>query len=231
MQWLQDKKNLPIVIVIFVLILGGVGFFFFKMMKPADPYADMGSGTDTTTSASAPDAPPVTTASVPVQTAPAPGAGVVPVVGKPMPKEKYAEDPFLPLGWKPAPKAIRQGPARLRIPYVPPVFLPPAPKVDADVAKYMSQPPRRVAGIIYSQRVSALLQTPDGWETVRPGDKLRDGTRVERIERDRVVLRTTDVKPRFIEVKLAAAAMMGAGAQPAAKTPSYNPGYSPDGNM
>ena len=118
------------------------------------------------------------------------------------PMERWREDPFAPLSsGKKAP--VRDKP-RLVVP-PPGRLFPPTPKPIEQVSeKLIPQPPRRVAGILFSDRVNALMQTPDGWETVQPGQKLRDGTVVERIERDRVVLRTADERPRQVVVKLAA---------------------------
>jgi hypothetical protein len=249
MNWLQDKKNLPIVIAITVAVMLGAGYFLYSQIKASSPEAvDTSSAPQTRVAqGQSPDASPVGSpgastappaASTSAPTAPtAPTSNVRPgggptgapaqpgktqVAAMPMPKEAFRDDPFLPIDYHPPVKMVK-GRMVIIIPEVPRIFLPKPPVLSHINPNLIPQPPRRVAGIIYSSRVTALLQTPDGWETVRPGDKLRDGTMVDRIERDRVVLRTTDDHPRLVEVKLAAAAIgssSGGSAVAAPATPA-----------
>lgn len=267
MQWLQDKKNLPIVIGIVAIVLFGAGFMIFKQMKANSP--DMTAsdqGTPSVTGRRADEAPVGTTPAGPSRrrgpspstpTAESPSAttagntatassptsssrpgGKTQMAAVAKPKEDWREDPFLPLGWTP-PQVRKNGPVKLIVPMPGPIFHPKPKPVEVERPDLKPQPPRRVAGIIYSQRITALLQTKDGWEPVTPGMTLRDGTLVERIERDRVVLRTTDYHPRLVEVKLAAASLglsadAGSPSTPTPAAPSrtrsgrrpYNPGGS-----
>lgn len=233
MQWLQDKKNLPIVIGVMAVIIIAAAVFLFMQMKggsspdnaaaPADGMGTPGAmppGADGPPGAGGPPGalpgppgaggPPGATpgppgASEPGTTASAETQPTAEVAANPLPLERWRDDPFAPFArLKTAKVELRP---KLDIPMPARLFLPPPPKAVDISPKLIPQPPRRVAGILYSDRVNALLQTPDGWETVKPGDTLRDGTLVERIERDRVVLRTTDDRPRLIEVKLAASAV------------------------
>jgi hypothetical protein len=67
------------------------------------------------------------------------------------------------------------------------------------------QPTRRMAGILLNSRIFAILETNGKYEIVQPGDTLADRLAiVERVERDRVILKTTGKRPRFITVRMAA---------------------------
>jgi hypothetical protein len=222
---LKDKKNLPIVIGVPVVLIIVVGVVFF--LKSRGP--EIQPIPATTSSNAAPTAVPSPAGGPPPSPggdmsapvpggAPAPGGPGVPgattqasagtggqqAIATIPPREKSRPDPFsLPgvTGRRQAPPPV----PRLDLPPLGRLF-PPA-KIDP-VKHYVDltpQPVRRVAGILLGDRISALLQTPDGWETVRPGDPLRDGSVVQRIERDRVILRTVGANPRLIEVRLAAA--------------------------
>lgn len=230
MQWLQDKKNLPFVIGGVVVIILAAGAFLFMQMKgpsPAPtpdqnasmpggmpPGAGGSPGMPTPGAPAMPGAAPAPMPGAPAAPATpgapgAPTASAVPAsapgdataAAGPLPVERWRDDPFAP--FTSGKKKRMQLRPKLDVPMLARIFPPPPPTVE-DIPALRPQPPRRVAGILFSDRINALIQTPDGWETVKPGDKLRDGTLVERIERDRVVLRTNDDRPRLIEVRLAA---------------------------
>lgn len=143
-----------------------------------------------------------------------------------MPMEPWRPDPFAPLdsGNKNDKKSHTPVP-RLSIPMLGRLFEPKPVNPGDKYQVLKPQPPRRVAGILLGNRVSALLQTPDGWETVTPGGTLRDGSVVQRIERDRVIIKTADANPRIIVIKLAAADIQGlstsgpGGGQPTPMSP------------
>lgn len=138
----------------------------------------------------------------------------------PVPRELYRPDPFAPLNeGKKGPK----GPPpvqRLDVPMLGRLFAQPPALPPSDVVAITPEPQRRVAGILLGNRVSALLQTPDGFETVTPGGTLRDGSIVQRIERDRVIIKTADQRPRIIEIKLAGADILGQQGGASSGTPS-----------
>jgi len=68
------------------------------------------------------------------------------------------------------------------------------------------QPPRRMAGLILNDRIYAILETNGKTEIVQPGDMLSDRLAfVDRIEQDKVVLKTIDRKPKYLVVRLASA--------------------------
>ncbi|MEN6520160.1 MAG: hypothetical protein ABFD46_03285 [Armatimonadota bacterium] len=224
MQWLQDKKNLPFVIGGVVLIVVAVGVFLFTQLSgnnnaPVDNQADAGTPPAATSA-------PAASAQSPNEALPgnpsgaAPAGGTVPgtpgATGTQMasaadgnasastsrPAERWRVDPFAPQKTGSRVKAPKP---RLAIPTIPRIFPPERVEIK-ELQRYKPQPPRRVAGILYGDKVNALIQTPDGWEVKRPGEKLSDGTIVEKIERDRVILRTvgSDGEPSFVEVRLAA---------------------------
>lgn len=240
MSFLQDKKNLPFIIIGVVVLLGiAVGAFMF--MSKGSGGADGSEGVAPTAAAPATSAPTATAPSptpgatpAPTSAAPAaaggpmaaapgsaPAPGAVSVPGQPgaapagqapgdatkvaaTPIEPWKSDPFAPDVGKGHKAVVKQ---KMYIPSMPLLF-PPRAKQGKDLPVFIRpQPPMRVAGILFSDRVSALIQTLDGWYTVKPGDRMRNGCVVVRIERDRVVLRTPEDQPRLIEIRLAASAL------------------------
>ncbi|MEN6372044.1 MAG: hypothetical protein ABFD64_08530 [Armatimonadota bacterium] len=230
MQWLQDKKNLPFVIGGVVLVVVAVVVFLFMQMSgsnnaPTDNQSTAGGAAAPATAPAAgaqspnaalPGGPAGATAAAPSSqvggTAPStpgvPGTQMASAAGENAKTpacsaaERWRVDPFAP---QKSGSRIKEPKPRLAIPLVSRLF-PPAPVPPARIKRYKPQPPRRVAGILYGDKVNALIQTPDGWEIKRPGERLSDGTIVEKIERDRVILRTvnSDGETSFVEVKLAA---------------------------
>ncbi len=64
---------------------------------------------------------------------------------------------------------------------------------------------RRMAGLLLNDRVFALIEENGKTEIVQPGQMLNDGlARVARIEKDKVILKTTGTPSRYITVTMAA---------------------------
>lgn len=244
----QDKKkDLPIIIALIVVILGGGGFVAWKFM---------GNSGDNAT-ATAPATPPTAPVTAPATGATPPQSGAAPVTTTPTstgatsptgtagtttgttdagqpadaqiaqgPAEPWRPDPFAPPNYveKKGKKrtVIHQ---KLDVPAVGLLFVPPSTNEKRIIAQLLPQPDVRLAGILYGDRITALIQTADEWKTVKPGDRLRDGTIIQRIERDRIVLKTAEIRPRFVEVKLAASL---APVQPASSSSPSSSG-SPSG--
>lgn len=96
-----------------------------------------------------------------------------------------------------------------------------APAPDSNVAPEV-QVNRRVAGLMWGDRVAAVLETDGRGDVVRPGDVITTGgkrARVTRIDRDAIILRTDDKKT--IRVPLTASPTV---ATPTGAGPSAMPG-------
>lgn len=219
MDWLQDKKNQPIVIAIFALVMVGAGFAIYMQNSagkpgaapaPVESTADMqpvadqqapmpadGSGTgDPFAQAPAEGAPQADAGA-----ASAPGTAVASL----RPMESYREDPFRPIGWKKPSQTVRP---------IPPITDLPIPRLprwqpEEEVKRPAPEPPqptRRMSGLLLNGRVYAIIETNGRTEILQPGDRLRDGlATVDTIERDKVILKTTSETPRYIVVRMAAA--------------------------
>jgi hypothetical protein len=141
------------------------------------------------------------------QPAPAQPAGVTEVASA-QPMEAWRGDPFLPIGYKPPPKsAVQPKPRIADFPFMKlPVSLPAGGEKAKKIEKpEIVQPSRRMAGILLDDRVYAIIETNGVSQVVQPGDYTTDRLAlVERIEPDKVVLKTVDEKPRYITVKMAA---------------------------
>jgi len=272
MDWLNDKKNQPIVIGAFVLIIIVAGYVVYKtnfsgggsspsasQSAPATSYPTMpgpggtgappGGGPPNT--APYPTASPATPAPTATQPAVAPSANPSPQPGaaaarpaagmmaKAMPMESYRTDPFLPIGYRPPPHQPKPIPHLddLPIPYGDRPM--PGPPGGGKVQKveYAAQPMRRMAGLLRSGRIYAILETNGTSEVVQPGDRLNDGmATVDRIESDKVILKTTDKTPRYITVRMAGASHVDtsapAGTPGTGMPPGMPPGaYPPGGGM
>ncbi len=206
MEWLKDPKNQPKVAaglsVFIVLML--VAFYFLYLKKPS---------MDTTATAPPPDAVPATVGEPPPPGATGDAAAAGDVVaaapaapmGSAKPMESWRSDPFTPLGYKP-PKTggVKPKPPIMDFPFV---SLPARVKDrEKPPVPELVQPVRRMAGVLVNDRVYAIIESGGQSEIVQPGDTLKDRLAVvDRIERDKVVLRTKDEKPRYIVVRMAAA--------------------------
>lgn len=139
-------------------------------------------------------APPATLASA---TVPAAQASVTPM-------ETYRGDPFLPSNYKKPATDNRK--VNGSIPDLPmPRFKRTGTGGDPPTPKFQPvQPARRMAGLVLNNGVSAILETNGETQVVQPGDALNDQLAiVDRIERDRVVLKTTGDNPEFVTIGLA----------------------------
>jgi len=218
MDWLKDKKNQPIVAAgLAVIIIGAAAAIYFTMfagggaatttesLPPSDTTA---TGTPTDMSAGYPPGttpmPGTPGASTPPGAAVAAPAPIPP--GGAVPMEVWRTDPFLPAGYKPPPPGrqpkpkppIRDLPFGNFSRWIEEKRKPPPPD--------LPQPVRRMAGIIVSDRIYAIIETNGLSQIVQPGDMLDDRlAKVERIERDKVILKTMDKVPKLITVRMTSA--------------------------
>lgn len=223
MDWLKDKKNQPIVAAIAAIVIVGVAaLLYFTMFKgdsdsaeSAPPQVDP-AGMDGGMPPMPGGMPPMPGA-MPQDGAQGMDQGAAPAAAPAAktggdqataaPIEVARKDPFLPIGYKPPPKGVRKP-----IPHITdfPFISLPHPRRDEDEKKNEKeepQPSRRMAGLLLNGRVYAIIETNGKTEVVQPGDTLDDRlAMVERIEQDKVVLKTiTGAKPRYITVRMAAA--------------------------
>lgn len=225
MEWVKDPKNQPIVAAIALVVIIGVGiFYYFNFIKapaPAEAPAATASAPDGSVPAAdgsvpapdgtAPAAPAMapaaapeggTVAATPAATPAAPtGADVASVT----PMETWRGDPFLPIGHT-AKKVVRVTPPIRDFPFdrLPGVTISRTLKREKPE---IQQPPRRMAGVLLNDRVYAIIESNGSSEVVQPGDYLKDRlATVQRIEPDKVVLKTVDETPRYITVRMAASA-------------------------
>ena len=243
MDWLNDKKNQPIVIGILVVIIVGAVLAVFMMNRPSAPAApesaippETASHAPATATGQTPSAgntagpqptPSASTTTV-ATTSPAPSIPAAAVVVAIKPMEAWRTDPFLPLNYKPPRHGPRTIPPISDLPIfrIPVVFGGTKPPVQPD----LPQPPRRMAGLLMSDRVYAIIESNGRSEIVQPGDTLSDRLAVvERIERDRVVLKTKDPKPKYLIVRMAASAQV-AGSSPSS-SPESSAGGSRGGGL
>jgi hypothetical protein len=149
---------------------------------------------------------------------------------EPAPKQSpmlpYRKDPFMAFAGPPKPSDV----VAAMLPSVSRVRLAPAPVVEVPeeerVARTQVLPPqpfRRVAGVLWNGKVSAILETNGEVDIVRPGMEITRGNsrvRVESIEQNAVVLRTMDTEtPLTIRVNMAGSVVGGPGTGP------QQPGY------
>jgi hypothetical protein len=257
MQWLNDKKNLPFVIGgVVVLVIAAVVFIFMMNgnsgtgdsastsgeISPSPAASPANTGTPSAPGGAVPGSASPTPGMMPSPTSATPGTpGATATLGQsgsvqtasaavPTPLEAWRADPFAPDVVKGKKTVVRQ--PLVGFPMPGRLFLPKPAVPNKLVAAAFPQPPRRVAGILYGERVNALIQTPDGFETVRPGQTLSDGTLVDRIERDRVILRTASMPGRpskLIEIKLAASVAPLESAANSSGTPASGRGFTSPG--
>lgn len=216
MEWLKDPKNQPKVAIVLsaFIVLMGVLFYFLYIKGPSTEVPTTTADTSAQTSdTNAGLTPPVSsggpaateTASSAPAGGPAPPPGPQAQVVSADPMEAWRSDPFLPVGYKP-PKA-RDRNVKPIIKDFPFARIPVKLRIDGgdEEKPELPQPVRRMAGILVNNRVYAIIETNGEAEIVQPGDTLRDRLAVvEKIERDKVVLKTKDEKPRYIVVRMAA---------------------------
>lgn len=220
MDWLKDKKNQPIVALILAVVIVGVGFFVWKMVSPGSPTEVAQSAEPTPMDGPdyGPNGPPDMNGAPPpgqpgqpgqpdMQGPQGPQGAQAPAGGDQLamsPMETWRADPFLPVGYKPPPKS--QPKPKPRIVDFPFIRLPvQLPKDDEEIlAPEPIQPPRRMAGVLLNDRVYAIIETNGQSQIVQPGDVLSDRlARVEKIEPDKVTLKTLTAKPKYLVVRMA----------------------------
>ena len=223
--WVQDKKNMPIVLgatlIVFALaillilkmngIIGGPKQAQMPMPAPgmpAEPQPGMPGEVPQPGMPGGelqPGAPPS-----------APGAPVV-QQAKLMPMLPYRKDPFMPLYGVPRKSDV----IAALLPSLSRPRLAPASVVeDAQIAAAEEvlppQPFRRMSGVLWNGKVSAILETNGETDVVRPGMELTRGNsrvRVEAITQDSIILKTLDTKTPFtIKVNMAGSVVNAPGA-------------------
>lgn len=249
MDWLNDKKNQPIIIAVAIVIILGVAFggWWFFIRQP-------GSSADTQAQVPPPESAPADTQSAAPATPGQPPTGTPPAIGptaptgqpgapagmpgqpgapagtpgqpsaappsqvasvKPM--ETWRADPFLPIGYKP-PKQVRVVPRIQDFPFEKLFQHRRKPTKEREVAE-IQQPSRRMAGILLGDRVYAIIETNGVTQVVQPGDYTTDRLAiVQKIEPDKVVLKTVDEKPRYVTVRMAASPIVQSPTTPAMPT-------------
>lgn len=253
-NWLNDKKNLPIVLGALAGILI-VAFLLIRAMSGGAP--EPTPATDATTPMAAPGSPgsppkgmmpPVSPGSggAPgaVPPGPSPGTGgasgtaVASAAGasggkqKPEPLEEYRDDPFQ-LYWGPKPHRTKMTfTAKLTKPdirKISPI------KIEVEQEDVLPpQPERRMAGIMKNGRVFAIIESEGKATIVKPGQTLDEYVAVDRILPDKVILRSIKTKkPVFIEVPKSVGRITAKPAPtttaPAPRAPGYTPPPPPRG--
>lgn len=223
LNWVKNKKNIPIIAVVLVVIVVGAAAAYFythkDMTAATTAPATAPTTAPTTAPADKPSAPAAgNTAAAPSTAATAPAAPaaeapkpetVAAAPSLPMPLFPYRNDPFLPLAEKPT----REQAIEMMVPSASKVRLAPlwVSKPEPIVAEVTAgpQPNRRLAGVLWGDKVSAILETGTSVDVVRPGSVLDRGNslvRVERIEPTSLTLVTLDTaKPIEIKVNLSSA--------------------------
>ncbi len=129
-------------------------------------------------------------------------AGGVQVAVKPM--EIPRADPFMPQGYKKPSGKKKKIPIPIADFPMPAIYNVASRPVDDSGMPERPQPPRRMAGLLLDGKVFAIIESNGKTDIVQPGDTLSDRLAiVERIERDKVVLKTTGDKPRYLVVRMA----------------------------
>lgn len=213
MDWLKDKKNLPIIAGIAGLVIALVVVFFIMQARKSSA-----TGADMYGSSGAPAGDIAMQGGVmPTPPAPVPTATMAGVPGTPVavngikttPSEASRPDPFKPFY---DPKKKQPPPPPLYVPS-PGRLFPPRASIEIQkgyerqVQELAPQPQRRMAGLLYNQRLYAILETNGESQVVKPGDITSDGTaKVEIIEPTKIILRTLTADPKdskIVEVAMA----------------------------
>ncbi len=251
-DWLNDKKNLPIIIgITAVVVVAAFAIVYLTMFRdsgggePAPPTAGTGYPTAPDMGgAPSPGVPAPSDGTVPPQ----PGQPEQPTAASPTQEPESGAaadkkvallpsrpDPFLPLDYKP-PKRAQKPPLVL-----PPIgILVPPKSVDQRARKSVTeevlppQPPRRMAGILYNSKIHAILETSGEAIVVKPGDIVENGNvRVDSIEPNRIILSWLRTKkPIPIEVRMSDSftgespiSTFGSGEFPGPATPPMTPEF------
>lgn len=210
--WLQDRKNLPIVVVGTVIIVVLVALVFLRMSGtlgggdmsnqagvpggappgPGMPSAPAPSAPGAPPPAGAPPAGPVAQPAPGVPPAPSPG-GVPPTITTApqagaasmaiAPMLPYRKDPFMLFAGRPKPKDALMA----LLPNVDRTRLAPASVVettaDAQAQEVLPpQPFRRMAGAMWNGKIAAIMETNGEADIVWPGMELTKGNSKVRVE-------------------------------------------------
>ncbi len=203
-SWLQDRKNLPVVVAGTAVILVAVVFLLLRL-----------SATSSTNTASTPPADMPAAGAGGPSPAGVPEAGggpgmpggaspATPAATPAVSKEAllpYRKDPFKPFTRKPNRTQILIS----MLPSISHVRIAPAPvkklgAVEVVTETLPPQPVRRMAGVLMNSKISAILETDGRSDIVTPGMVVnRSGSRVrvESITPDQIVLKTLDTKKPF----------------------------------
>ena len=139
------------------------------------------------------------------------------------PMETWRADPFLPIGYKP-PKQVRVVPPIRDFPFEK-LFQHQRKPTKAHQTAEIQQPSRRMAGILLGDRVYAIIETNGVTQVVQPGDYTTDRLAiVQKIEPDKVVLKTVDEKPRYVTVRMAASPTVQSPSAPSTPVNPVLPG-------
>lgn len=218
--WLQDRKNLPIVAAGAGIVIVIAALVFLRMAGVIGGGGggdqDMGMYPEPGTTMEDPYAteqPPTDPAAVPAAQ-PAQAVQTASTLGPMLP---YRKDPFQPLGGRPQPRdyMLHMLPALSR------PRIAPAPVAElAELVEEETLPPqpfRRMAGVMWNGRVSAILESDGQTFIVRPGMEIPgQKVRVESIHPDHIILKTLDTRtPMTIRVNMGGAITdpTGAGAE------------------
>lgn len=269
--WLQDRKNLPIVAAGTGIIVIVVALVFLKTTGTIGSRSNIPAGTDLvypepgTPIPGAPGMPGAEGMPAPLGAPVPPGPGVAAPgapagapeaapsqqvataeLAKLAPMLPYRKDPFVPLSGVPKKEDVIMALLpRLSRPRIAPAPVMEGPEVALASEVLPPQPVRRLAGVLYNGRVSAILETNGETDIVRPGTELTRGNsrvRVESIQQDCIILKTLDTAtPMTIKVNLAASVTGGApgaeGVQPGYVSPGRpaiypgRPTYSGEAGM
>jgi hypothetical protein len=226
-KWVQDPKNAPKVAIIFGSVLVVVIFVMLKQfgiiggggaapMSPDMSGGAPGSAAPGTYPGAAP--PPVPGAVAPAGPAvpgAAPAAAATPAAATAGPMLPYRKNPFLPFAGMPTQKDVMA----VILPHLSRPRIAPAPVIEQTPEEQAAvvlppQPFRRMAGVLWDGRVSAILETAGETDIVRPGMEINRGgsrVRVESITQDSITLKTLDTRtPDYIKVGMAGSVTGGA---------------------
>ena len=203
MDWLNDKKNQPIIAAIAAVVIVGVGVFMYLTMfrKPSEDQPPAATTQPAETAEAEEMA--ISDPSLPPTSAPAAAQPAVPPPTGAEPMETWRDDPFLPVGYKTSPKLKTRPP----IPDFPFFHFPTPPRPEPDELKdEPPQPIRRLAGVMINDQVCAIIEWNGVSQVYQPGQMLEDGLAiVDKIEADKVTLKTRSKPSRYLVVRLAAA--------------------------
>lgn len=208
-EWLNDKKNQPIILgglgVVVVLVLV-IWFFLLRPSEGGDDFADEVPADQMQQVDPTGGVPPGLPGEPLAQPEGAEQVAAAPSADRLDPLEESREDPFRPV-FGPKPPRTRMTFARnLSRPDIRRVSLEPVVLGRGlEEETLPPQPQRRMAGLLKNDRVFAIIETEGRTSIVKPGDPIDENLVVDRILPDKVILRSVRLRtPVFIEVPKAA---------------------------